>query len=168
MESNGRGLSVDREHCGRCEFGAAASEGGGDDHQRRDARRGQLSGENFTSNVEKLLTRQVMGTNLPKFSGEVSQWPSFLATYLRTTIDCQFSDPENMQRLRDCLEGRARKCVNMILLTNESEGVIEKLKQNFGNMDRILSELQDEISAFSGVIDSAVFWNSRIWSRMWW
>jgi hypothetical protein len=37
----------------------------------------------FTTDVKKLLTRQVLGTSLPKFSGDVAQWPSFLATYRR-------------------------------------------------------------------------------------
>jgi hypothetical protein len=62
----------------------------------------------FTTDMKKLLTRQVLGTSLPKFSGDVAQWPSFLATYRRTTDECQFSSGENMQRLRDCLVGPAR------------------------------------------------------------
>jgi hypothetical protein len=85
-----------------------------------------------TTDVNKLITRQVLGTSLPKFSGDVAQWPSFLATYRRTTDECQFSSGENMQRLRDCL-GTARKCVNVISLTDETGRVIIKLKQNFGN-----------------------------------
>jgi hypothetical protein len=43
-----------------------------------------------------LLTRQVLGKSLPKISGNLAQWPSFLATYRRTTDECQLSSVENI------------------------------------------------------------------------
>jgi hypothetical protein len=66
--------------------------------------------------------------------------------YCRTTDECQFSSGENMQRLRDCL-GTARKCVNVIPLTHETERVIIKLNQNFGNAEMILQQLYSDIAA---------------------
>jgi hypothetical protein len=53
-----------------------------------------------------------------------------------------------MQRLRDCLVEPARKFVNMILLTDEAERVIIKLKQNGGNAEMILQQLHSDIAAF--------------------
>jgi hypothetical protein len=74
----------------------------------------------FEVELKKLLTRKEMGTSLPKFSDEGKQWPSFLfAIHRRTTLECQFSEGENMQRLTDCLEGEARKCVEITLLTDD-------------------------------------------------
>jgi hypothetical protein len=54
--------------------------------------------------VSKLLVRQVLGMELlPKFSGDAKEWPTFITTYRRTTADCGFSESENMERLRKCL-----------------------------------------------------------------
>jgi hypothetical protein len=78
----------------------------------------------------------------------------FLATYRRTSDVCQFSNGENMQHLRDCLVGPARKCVNMILLTDEAETVIIKLKQNFGNGKMISQQLHSDITAFEHMTNS--------------
>jgi hypothetical protein len=79
--------------------------------------------------------------DLPKFSGEAREWPSFVMTYRRTTGDCQFRESENMDRLRKPLEGKARQCVKMVLLTNNAERVIEILRRNYGNSDVILNQL---------------------------
>jgi hypothetical protein len=62
----------------------------------------------FTTDVKKLLTRQVLETSLPKFFGNVAPWPSFLATYRRISDEYQFFGGENIQRLRNCLVGPAR------------------------------------------------------------
>jgi hypothetical protein len=53
---------------------------------------------------------------------------SFLAIYRRQTHDCQFNQSENMQRQRDALEEPARSCVEMLLLTDDAERVMSKLK----------------------------------------
>jgi hypothetical protein len=62
----------------------------------------------FESQIEELLTRQVVGTSLPKFNGDVRCWPSFLAIYRRQTLECQFNQSENMQRPRDALKEPTR------------------------------------------------------------
>jgi hypothetical protein len=46
---------------------------------------------------------------------------------------------ENMQRLSDALELPARTCVEMLLLTDDAERVMSKLKQNFGNTTSIMN-----------------------------
>jgi hypothetical protein len=52
-----------------------------------------------------------------------------LAIYRRQTHECQFNQSENMQRLRDALEEPARSCVETLLLTDDAERVMSKLKQ---------------------------------------
>jgi hypothetical protein len=44
------------------------------------------------ANVSKLLTRPVLGTYLPKFSEDPKEWPTFITTYKRTTVDSGFSN----------------------------------------------------------------------------
>jgi hypothetical protein len=51
----------------------------------------QYHSSRFESQIEKLLTRQVLGTSLPKFNGDVRFWPSFLATNRCQTHECQFN-----------------------------------------------------------------------------
>jgi hypothetical protein len=80
-----------------------------------------------------LLARQILGLDLPKFSSEAREWPSFLTTKRRTTGDFQFTESENMERMRKSLEGKARQYVKMVLLTNNAERVIEILQRRYGN-----------------------------------
>jgi hypothetical protein len=88
--------------------------------------------------VKLLLATQILGLDLPKFSGETREWPSFVTTYRRTMDDCQFTESENMERLRKSFEGKARQFIKMVLLTNNAERVIEILRKNYGNSDFIL------------------------------
>jgi hypothetical protein len=55
--------------------------------------------------MSKVLARQMLEMDLPKFSGDVKEWPTFITTFRRTTFDCEFSGSENMERLRKCLSG---------------------------------------------------------------
>jgi hypothetical protein len=81
----------------------------------------------YPNDVFKLLARQVLGIELPKFSGGVKQWPTFITSYRKTTKDCDFSEIENMERLRKCLLDPAKNCVRMILLTNNAEKALAML-----------------------------------------
>jgi uncharacterized protein YjgD (DUF1641 family) len=83
--------------------------------------------------------------------------PSFLAIYRRQTHKCQLNQPENMQRLRDALEEPARSCVEMLLLTDDAERVMSKLKQNFGNKTAVMNQLQEDMHLFPDVHDSSQF-----------
>jgi hypothetical protein len=113
----------------------------------------------FANDVQKLIKRRVLGTNLPKFSGDVAEWPSFLITYRRTSSECQFSNRENVQRLQDCLEGAARKCVCRTLATGDAERVILVLKEHYGNAEVILKQLHSDIAALTTSKSFRVFSN---------
>jgi hypothetical protein len=60
---------------------------------------------------------------------------------LLTTLDCEFSDGETMERLRKCLSDPARNCDKMILLTNDSEKAKTMLKRNYGSAEKIVEKL---------------------------
>jgi hypothetical protein len=100
-----------------------------------------------------LLARQILGLILPKLSGEAREWP----TYRRTTDDSQFTDTENVERLRKSLEGKARQCVKMVQLTNNAERVIEILRRNYGNSDVILNQLIEGVQQQCPVTESRHF-----------
>lgn len=107
----------------------------------------KLNKTDHTNMIEKLLTRQVLGHELPKFDGKIADWPSFYSIYQRTTHEGQFTEIENIQRLRKSLEGAARNFVEMILLTNDVSRVIKILEKSFGNKhvmkDQILERVQN-------------------------
>jgi hypothetical protein len=75
----------------------------------------------YMDDVSKLLARQVLGMELHKFPGEAKEWPTFITSYRRTTVDCGFSESESMERLRKCLSDPAKHCVWMVLLTNDAD-----------------------------------------------
>jgi hypothetical protein len=66
-----------------------------------------------------------------------------------------FNQSANMQRLRDALEEPAKSCVEMLLLTDDAESVMSKLKQNFGNKTAVMNQLQEDINLFPDVHDSS-------------
>jgi hypothetical protein len=69
----------------------------------------------------------------------------------------QFNQSENRQRLRDALVEPARSCVEMLLLTDDAEHVMSKLKQNFRNTTAVINQLQKDINLFPDVHDSSQF-----------
>jgi hypothetical protein len=52
------------------------------------------------NDMSKFLARKVLGMDLPKFSGNIKEWPTFITTFRRKTFDCGFSDSDNMERHR--------------------------------------------------------------------
>jgi hypothetical protein len=45
----------------------------------------------------------------------------------------------------------------MLLLTDDAERVMSKLKQNFGNTTAVMNQLQEDINLFPDVHDSSQF-----------
>jgi hypothetical protein len=62
-----------------------------------------------------------------------------------------------MQCLGDALEEPANSFVEMLLLTDDSERVMNKLKQNFGNTTSIMNQLEEDINQFPDAQDSSQF-----------
>ena len=56
-------------------------------------------------NLRKYVARQAIDAKeLPTFSGLPEEWPVFLEHFESTTKECQFSNAENMARLRKKVE----------------------------------------------------------------
>ena len=61
----------------------------------------KLSHVSHDDNLRRYVARQAIDAKeLPTFSGLPEEWPVFLEHFESTTKECQFSDPENMARLR--------------------------------------------------------------------
>lgn len=87
------------------------------------------------------LLKQIRSDNkpLPKFSGDVLEWPAFIEEYERTTVEHQISDSVNRERLRKALSGEARLMVqDKIKSTCFLRDVIEELQRKYGGKANIL------------------------------
>ncbi|XP_049300541.1 uncharacterized protein LOC125774305 [Anopheles funestus] len=90
--------------------------------------------------------RKAIPKELPVFSGNVEQWPLFIATYERSTILCGFSDDENLIRLQRALRGPALESVDhLMLLPDGLAGVIEILRTEYGRPDLIVDSLVEKV-----------------------
>jgi hypothetical protein len=115
------------------------------------------STKSHLNDVSRLLGRQVLDIDLPKFSGDVREWLTFIETYRRTTEDSNISESENMECLWKCLLDPARSCVRMVLLTNNAEKAIAMLEKNYVGFDKIIEQLMEEIRLQKQVKDYSDF-----------
>lgn len=91
---------------------------------------------------EKMLVRQSIGRDLPIFSGRPEEWPTFVATFKRTTESCGFTDAENIERIRKCVRGEAAKSVECLLVSPDSLGaVLRILQEKFGQPEVIVRSM---------------------------
>lgn len=89
--------------------------------------------------MTKLVSRQILGKDLPEFHGEISKWLTFQDHYNETTTSCQFTDRENIMRLRKCLKGKARDCVESLLVSSQNaKSIMAVLERRFGRPDDIV------------------------------
>lgn len=74
------------------------------------------------------------------------QMPLFVASYEQTTALCGFSDHENLVRLRQALNGPARKAVkNLLLHASCVPQIISTLRMKFGRPELIIDILLSQI-----------------------
>ncbi|XP_038106762.1 uncharacterized protein LOC119766344 [Culex quinquefasciatus] len=96
--------------------------------------------------LQQMFARQVIPSDLPKFSGRPEDWPIFISSYNNSTEACGFSNVENLIRLQRCLEGPALQSVSSkLLLPKCVPQVISTLKLLFGRPDLLISTLLSQI-----------------------
>lgn len=96
--------------------------------------------------LQHMFARQVIPSDLPKFSGRPEDWPIFISSYNNSTEACGFSNVENLIRLQRCLEGPALQSVrSKLLLPNCVPQVISTLKLLYGRPDLLISTLLSQI-----------------------
>jgi hypothetical protein len=107
---------------------------------------------NNSDGMEKFFARQTMGVNLENFAGEPHEWLSFSSQFRRSTEICDYSQEENMSRLRKCLKGKAYEAVKMVVInSNDVEAAMTILEANFGRPETIISSLIDDTKSIPNV-----------------
>ncbi|XP_048483474.1 uncharacterized protein LOC125489919 [Plutella xylostella] len=109
-----------------------------------------VASNNNTNN--NLLSRISTPKELPPFYGDPTEWLAFKQAYEESTSLCNFSDRENVWRLRRCLRGPARETVAALLMTAAApRDVMATLELQFGNAEVILSKIMTEIKKLNSV-----------------
>lgn len=107
----------------------------------------QQSGFDNVDIMTKLVARQVIGKELPNFSGDPEDWSLFHSQYMRTTMTCHYTGEENIFRLRKCLKGDAMDAVRPLLVSpNNSQAVMRILEKRFGRPDDIIKALVKKVN----------------------
>ena len=106
----------------------------------------------YESHVEKLavtLSRPLLA-KLPDFDGKSAKsWPLFKSIYDTTTQQGQFTEIDNVNRLRLALKEPASRQVKSLLMYPSSvrgaSAIMEELEEAFGKPELILKELTQEL-----------------------
>lgn len=108
--------------------------------------RARNSIDQLAATLEKMARPRLRHTDLPNFSGAVSEWLPFKASYYDTTNMYNVSPAENLQRLRSCLKGEARETVAALLhAATEPDAVMKTLEQCFGRPEVIIDQALDDL-----------------------
>ncbi|XP_062707592.1 uncharacterized protein LOC134288019 [Aedes albopictus] len=99
-----------------------------------------------TLNTNQLAARQVLGKELPKFSGRPEDWPLFITSFEQSTIACGYTNVENLIRLKKCLDGNALESVrSKLLLPSSVPHVIQTLRTLYGRPELLIRSLLEKI-----------------------
>ncbi|KAJ0169567.1 hypothetical protein K1T71_014752 [Dendrolimus kikuchii] len=97
----------------------------------------------------QMLSRLCTPRDLPAYSGDPLEWLQFKQAFEESTRVCNFSDQENLWRLRKCLFGPAKEAVTALLISATSPTVVmSTLELQFGNPDIIISKITYDIKNF--------------------
>nr|XP_049693327.1 uncharacterized protein LOC126053911 [Helicoverpa armigera] len=129
--------------------------------RERSPSRNRNSIDQLAVTLEKMARPRLRHTDLPAFSGTVSEWLAFKAAFNDTTNMYTVSTAENLQRLRTCLKGEAREAVAALLHTATDPAVIMRtLEQCFGRPEMIIDKALDELKRVPRPGSSAAELNS--------
>ena len=102
--------------------------------------------------MQHFMARQTVGKELPTFSGQPEEWPTFAHLYKLTTDQCGFSDAENIVRLQRSLRGKAKEAVApMLTLPENVTEVLKTLELRFGRPELVISTLIHKAKACGNV-----------------
>lgn len=120
-------------------------------------RQSRVSSGNSDSKLDELavLMKQAHVEELPKFSGNIKDWPLFLAVFKRTTMIASIDDVTNVGRLTKALQGEAKRLVlDQLTFGLNPKSIIETLEKRYGKKDEVLRTLSLDLMNFP-VISSA-------------
>ena len=111
-----------------------------------DALKQALSATTVKNQNQELLTRLSTSKDLPPFYGDPMEWLQFKEAYYESTQLCNYSDTENIWRLRKCLRGEAKEAVSSLLIgiTNPAV-IIDTLQLRFGRPEIIMCKIVSQL-----------------------
>lgn len=93
---------------------------------------------------------------LPMFSGNPKEWPMFESIYNRTTIDGDFNERKNIERLGRALRGEARNTVvDLWMFSEDTENIMDELRRSYGRPERVIVGLMEDIMSIKSPRDQA-------------
>lgn len=153
--------------------GNGAQKQGGSDMTNRSL--DELSNKSKTAILASIKTNRVTkaeleyrrsSKELPTFRGDPTTWFVFFSTYKETTLNCGYSPRENLERLKEALQDKARVHVQHYFdMPHRIEDLMRELEEEFGTSEALLrhvmtlawqvEELNDDlnnVSAFYAVV----------------
>jgi Protein of unknown function (DUF1759) len=114
---------------------------------------GSGSSQEAFENVSIAMRRKEIPP-LRTFSGDPREWTLFETTFNQSTLEGKYSERENADRLRRALNGRASELVMSKLMFNtEGSLIMAALKEAFGDPDKLMSLITDELLNASDIAD---------------
>ncbi|XP_062537781.1 uncharacterized protein LOC134206100 [Armigeres subalbatus] len=96
--------------------------------------------------AEHIAAQQVMGKELPTFSGSPEDWPIFISCFEQSTTTCENSDAVNLIRLQRCSKGPVLEAVrNRLLLPPGVPSVIDTFRTLYGRPELLIRSLLRKI-----------------------
>lgn len=87
-----------------------------------------------------------MTRKLPFFFGNPGDWPDFIQKLINTTEACGFNNTENLDRLTECLKGKAKDLVrSQLSMPDCVPSIIEALEEKFGRPEIVVKAVLKEI-----------------------
>ncbi|XP_063827870.1 uncharacterized protein LOC135077263 [Ostrinia nubilalis] len=94
-----------------------------------------------------LLSRISTPKDLPEFSGDLLEWLQFKQAYEESSAVCNFTEKENLWRLRKCLRGAAKEAVSALFISATTpDKVMATLELRFGNPEAIISRILQDLN----------------------
>lgn len=92
-----------------------------------------------------LIARQSMAKDLPPFSGDPLEWPTWKAQFAQSSSTCRMTSSENLIRLQRALKGKAREAVGPLLMDpTQVQEILAVLEQRYGGTNSLASLMLDK------------------------
>lgn len=115
------------------------------------------SSEGIRNDLRDFIARQSIPQQLPQFSGDPIEWPCFYSEYINSSKICNFSQYENLNRLKRALTGNAKETVQSLLILPENvDKIIDILKNRFGKPQHIIRYLIDKVRNFPTIREDKI------------
>ena len=91
---------------------------------------------------------------LPKYSGDILNYHSFIAVFNRTINNISISDDDKLTHLYDSTRGRAREAIEMCMIKGGTEGyqqALKNLKTRFGDKHLLAVRLKHDLCDYKPV-----------------